>query len=752
MAKKRNWKRSLAFTLAMSTAFAGFPVTANANVGETAGGTNVPKAAYYWDFEGESVDQGATLVGDAATLADGTGDREKSRVLNLAGTGKGSDYMSLPEEMFSGVGNEGFTLSMWVKPTGGGDFARVFDVSDQKLGTGDTSSWSSPDFTLAAQGSNSQYGWMAQVCAGNSGGKATNSAKLVFDEYLIKNEWNYLTVSVSPSDYSLYINGQKSDYSLTWPNDLTGALGKLFEEDFRKTLKYAAIGRSVYSTDSDLQGEVDNVSFFNKALTEDQVKELYSKDGKPDSVKKYVEVPDAKYKYNFEDKTVVKDALVGKASVKKDVNKGNALFLEGGSMNLPKDLFATVGDEGFTISMWVKAGSDTGAYTKVFDASNAELGKTYNGGNGWNDPDFALATGGGDYDLSLFVGEPNQSARSSVQLKYANKHISKEQWQHMTVSVSPTELHVYFDGQEVSYTKKDGTDSTEALNAVLSKLFADGYLASLQYASLASLQYASLGQSYYTSDANWQGRVDDVNFYDKALNKEQVEALYNSYSTVGNLPDPDPVSLTVDMAQKTGAMKHGSTGFLYGIGEANVPDVNLLTPINPYVCEQKAPEGMQHPNGDAIITADTFLQGGGDLIQIACPDYCANWPYEVKYELDKNGNKILLGEKGVKKYYKVDFSEYFEQLRKMVQQVKEAGIEDKVVYAIFNEPAGNRFPMIDECPEVFNEASLVYLFYNNSFKYSNKGYGSAIVMVLLLIIMIITVIQNKLQKKWVNYM
>lgn len=41
--------------------------------------------------------------------------------------------------------------------------------------------------------------------------------------------------------------------------------------------------------------------------------------------------------------------------------------------------------------------------------------------------------------------------------------------------------------------------------------------------------------------------------------------------------------------------------------------------------------------------------------------------------------------------------------------------------------------------------SLVYLFYNNSFKYSNKGYGSAIVMV-------ITVIQNKLQDKWVNYM
>ena len=55
-------------------------------------------------------------------------------------------------------------------------------------------------------------------------------------------------------------------------------------------------------------------------------------------------------------------------------------------------------------------------------------------------------------------------------------------------------------------------------------------------------------------------------------------------------------------------------------------------------------------------------------------------------------------------------------------------------------------------PSYDTTVSLVYLFYNNTFKYSNKGYGSAIVMLLLVIIMIITVIQTKLQKKWVNYM
>ena len=63
------------------------------------------------------------------------------------------------------------------------------------------------------------------------------------------------------------------------------------------------------------------------------------------------------------------------------------------------------------------------------------------------------------------------------------------------------------------------------------------------------------------------------------------------------------------------------------------------------------------------------------------------------------------------------------------------------------------YMMIDvTSPSYDRTVSLVYLFYNNSFKYSNNGYGSAIVMLLLVIIMIITVIQTKLQKKWVNYM
>ena len=54
-------------------------------------------------------------------------------------------------------------------------------------------------------------------------------------------------------------------------------------------------------------------------------------------------------------------------------------------------------------------------------------------------------------------------------------------------------------------------------------------------------------------------------------------------------------------------------------------------------------------------------------------------------------------------------------------------------------------------PALPKTRSLVYLFYNYTFVQKNKGYGSAIVVFLLALILLITVIQTKLEKKWVYY-
>ena len=47
--------------------------------------------------------------------------------------------------------------------------------------------------------------------------------------------------------------------------------------------------------------------------------------------------------------------------------------------------------------------------------------------------------------------------------------------------------------------------------------------------------------------------------------------------------------------------------------------------------------------------------------------------------------------------------------------------------------------------------SIGMYFYRNAFEYSAKGYASAIAVLLFVIIMVLTLIQMRMQKKWVHY-
>ncbi len=62
------------------------------------------------------------------------------------------------------------------------------------------------------------------------------------------------------------------------------------------------------------------------------------------------------------------------------------------------------------------------------------------------------------------------------------------------------------------------------------------------------------------------------------------------------------------------------------------------------------------------------------------------------------------------------------------------------------------YMMIAPKSTALNEAqSVVVYFFRNAFEYSKKGYASAVAVLLFVIIMAITAIQMRLQRKWVNY-
>ena len=70
-------------------------------------------------------------------------------------------------------------------------------------------------------------------------------------------------------------------------------------------------------------------------------------------------------------------------------------------------------------------------------------------------------------------------------------------------------------------------------------------------------------------------------------------------------------TLRVDLGSSTGAFRGGATGMLYGLGDVGVPSWDLIAGMKLRSISQKAPDGDQHPNGDALKLADEFFATGG---------------------------------------------------------------------------------------------------------------------------------------------
>ncbi len=133
---------------------------------------------------------------------------------------------------------------------------------------------------------------------------------------------------------------------------------------------------------------------------------------------------------------------------------------------------------------------------------------------------------------------------------------------------------------------------------------------------------------------------------------------------------PDSISfaaqqLVVDLSVNTGEIKYGASGFLYGMGSEGVPTDNVLQPLNPHTAAQKAPDGLQHPNGDALKIAPQFVRNGGKYIQIYMQDIYQNWPYE-----------------------NLGINDYLDKVDSIVRKVVADPYRDSYVYVPFNEPDG----------------------------------------------------------------
>jgi len=121
--------------------------------------------------------------------------------------------------------------------------------------------------------------------------------------------------------------------------------------------------------------------------------------------------------------------------------------------------------------------------------------------------------------------------------------------------------------------------------------------------------------------------------------------------------------LRIDLAARSGMVKHGATGFLYGLGNDGIPSANMLAPLKPQVAAQKPEGGAQHPNGDALDVANLYQSAGGREIQIYLQDDYPNWPYD-----------------------NLGLADYLARVVRITQQVKDSPFRELFSFVPLNEP------------------------------------------------------------------
>ena len=151
-----------------------------------------------------------------------------------------------------------------------------------------------------------------------------------------------------------------------------------------------------------------------------------------------------------------------------------------------------------------------------------------------------------------------------------------------------------------------------------------------------------------------------------------------------SIPITNNQKLIVDLESDTGTLRYGATGFLYGMSNEGIPSDTMLAALKPQVLAQKAPDGIQHPGGDALKVAPQFLRNGGKEVEIYMQDFYASWPYPY------------------------NIADYLLVAADIARKVTLDPNRNKFVYVPLNEPDSNGYNKTDKLQLIFDDWHALY--------------------------------------------
>ncbi len=175
-------------------------------------------------------------------------------------------------------------------------------------------------------------------------------------------------------------------------------------------------------------------------------------------------------------------------------------------------------DGDWSISTWIKPAA-LPTWSRVFDLgadSGSSMFLTVNAGSG---PRFAITTSG--------AGEEQR-------LSYDGQNLPLDRWTHVAITVSGTTGTLYIDGEPV-----DTNDQITASPADLGDTTGRNYL----------------GKSQYGADPAFDGALDDLAIYSRALSSAEVSALAGGQAAAG-----DVLNYAFDEAEGTAVVDSSGNG------------------------------------------------------------------------------------------------------------------------------------------------------------------------------------------------
>jgi len=315
-------------------------------------------------------------------------------------------------------------------------------------------------------------------------------------------KWHYITItytgSSSASGLLMYIDGVSSALTTTVDN-LTSTVDN--NASFAIGARQSSVGAVPFN------GSIDDIRIYNRALSQAEISRLYGQ---------------TQSKYNTSAVTTntatsLKTGLVGHwtfdgldllTNVADKSGNGNNGFMSGftstssattvgrlgqaikmdgvsNAIFVPNSSSIQVGGGNLSVSVWIYPKS-FGSYKVVFEKGSSSLAREIS---------FFINTGAQGW---VSFGHNGDSSGATINF---SPNFTTNEWQHLTVTRSGNTVYVYRNGVQV------------------------GSVAMAYFATNSSALY--FGYNSSSGGSHWNGNLDDIRVYNRALSTSEILALYN---------------------------------------------------------------------------------------------------------------------------------------------------------------------------------------------------------------------------------